>query len=91
MVSTGTNKWEFVVAEVTRSLLGADYFRTHSLLVDLNTKHLVDASTLTSTLLVHTSLLAPHLGSLTNPTDKYASLITKFPAITNPSIYTIDP
>ena len=85
-LSTGTYKWEFVVAEVTRSLLGADSLRAHllSLLVDITTKQLVDANTLTSILLGHTSLLAPHLDSITNSTDTYASQIANFPAITTP-------
>ena len=80
---TGDYRWDFVVAEVTRPLLGADFLRAHSLLVDLNTKQLIDVNTFSSTPLIHNSLLAPHLGSITNPTDKYASLLAKFPAITN--------
>ena len=70
---TGDYRWNFVVTEVTRPLLGADFLRAHSLLVDLNTNQLIDANTFSSTPLIHTSLLAPHLGSITNPTDKYAS------------------
>ena len=41
---TGDYRWDFVVAEVTRPLLGADFLRAHSLLVDLNTKQLIDAN-----------------------------------------------
>ena len=44
-----TYKWEFVVAEVTRSLLGADFLRAHSLLLYATTKQLVNANTFTST------------------------------------------
>ena len=90
-LSIGTYKWEFVVAEVTRPLLGADFLRAHSLLVDINTKQLVDTNTFTSTPLVHTSLLAPNLGSITNSTDKYASLIAKFPVITAPQFTQLAP
>ena len=88
---TGDYRWDFVVAEVTRPLLEADFLRAHSLLVDINTKQLIDANTFSSTPLIHTSLLVPHLGSITNPTDKYASLLAKFPAITNPHFTQVAP
>jgi cleavage and polyadenylation specificity factor subunit 1 len=88
---TGDYNWDFIVADVTRPLLGADFLRAHSLLVDLNTKQLVDANTFSSTPLIHTSLAAPHLGSIINPTDKYALLIAKFPAITNPQFTQVAP
>ena len=85
------DKWVFVVAEVTGPLLGADFLRAHSLLVDINTKQLVDTNTYTSTPLVHTSLLVPHLGYITNSTDKCASLIAKFPAVTTPQLTQLAP
>ena len=53
---TGDYRWDFVVAEVTRPLLGADFLRAHSLLVDLNTKQLIYANTFSSTPLIRTSL-----------------------------------
>ena len=67
------------------------FLRAHSLLVALNSKHPVDANTLTSTPLVHTSLLAPHQGSITNSTDNYASLIAKFITIIAPQFTQLAP
>ena len=38
-------RWDFIIAEVSRLLLGADFLRANSLLVDLKGKYLVDAET----------------------------------------------
>ena len=51
--------WNFTVAEVTRPLLGADFLRSNSLLVDLKGKRLVDAAMYHSTPLSLTTGTAP--------------------------------
>ena len=38
-------RWNFVIAEVSRRLLGANFLQANSLLVDLKGKRLVDAKT----------------------------------------------
>ena len=40
-----TYEWNFIIADVSRPLLGADFLRANSLLVDLQGKRLVDAVT----------------------------------------------
>ena len=42
-------KWDFTVADVSRPLLGADFLRANSLLVDLHGKRLVHTETYHST------------------------------------------
>ena len=38
-------RWEIIIAEVSRPLLGADFLRPNSLLVDLKVKRHMDAET----------------------------------------------
>ena len=62
--NSGAYNWEFVVAQVNKPPLGADFLRTNKLLVDMANKKLTDASTYCTSPLEHTSMLAPHLGKL---------------------------
>ena len=41
--ASNSYQWKFVIAEVSRPLLGADFLRSNSLLVDVKGKRLVDA------------------------------------------------
>ena len=80
-------QWSFIVADVTRPLLGADFLRSNSLLVDMNGKRLVDAATFHSAPLMQTSTQtpAPHLDAISTSTDQYDILLADFPAITSRS------
>ncbi|XP_062519239.1 uncharacterized protein LOC134194329 [Corticium candelabrum] len=80
-------QWSFIVADVTRPLLGADFLCSNSLLVDMNGKRLVDAATFHSAPLMQTSTKtpAPHLDAISTSTDKYDILLADFPAITTPN------
>ena len=66
-------------------LLGADFLRVNSLLVDLKGKRLVNAETYLSTPLQKAKERAPHLGAISISTDTYAKLLTKFPKIMVPN------
>ena len=66
-------------------LLGADFLRVNSLLVDLKGKRLVNAETYLSTPLQKAKERAPHLGAISISTDTYAKLLTKFPEIMVPN------
>ena len=78
-------QWNFVIADVTRPLLGADFLRSNSLLVDLKGKRLVDAATIYSVPLKPTTALAPHLNVISISTDQYNILLTDFPNMTTPN------
>ena len=78
-------KWNFVVADVSRPLLGADFLPANSLLVDLKGKRLVDAETYLSIPLGKTVKSALHLDAIAVSTDPYDMLLAEFPDITIPN------
>ena len=78
-------QWNFIIADVTRPLLGADFLRSNSLLVDLKGKRLVDAATFHSAPLWPTTAHAPHLDAISISTDQYDMLLAEFPDITTPN------
>ena len=82
-------RWEFVIAEVSRPLLGADFLRANSLLVDLRGRRLVDAKTYFSSPLCEAGAPALHLSTISRPGDDYDKLLAKFPEITRPNFSTL--
>ena len=60
-------RWDFVIAEVSRPLLGVDFLWANSLLVDLRGKRLMDAETYFSSPLGEAGALAPHLSTISWP------------------------
>ena len=78
-------KWDFIVADVSRPLLGADFLRANSLLVDLKGKRLVNAETYLSIPLRKDGASAPHLDAISATTDSYGKLLAEFPDITVPN------
>ena len=77
-------EWQFIVADVSRPLLGVDFLRANSLLVDLKGKRLVDAETYLSVPLGHARSSAPHLDAISASTNQYNMLLAEFPDITVP-------
>ena len=77
--------WNFIIADVACPLLGADFLRANSLLVDLKSKRLVDAGTYLSIPLGNAGMGAPHLDAISVSTDKYDMLLAEFPDITVPN------
>ena len=78
-------EWSFVVADVSRPLLGADFLRSKSLLVDLKGKRLVDTETFQSVPLGKSEVEAPHLNAISSSTNQYDRLLAEFPDITVPN------
>ena len=78
-------EWNFIIADVARLLLGADFLRANSLLVDLKGKRLVDAETYLSIPIGNTGTFAPHLDTISVSTNKYNMLLAEFPDITVPN------
>ena len=83
--TSGTYQWNFIVADVSYPLLGADFLRSNSLLVDLKRKRLVDAASYHFAPLHSISSPAPHLSAISSSSDQYDSLLAEFPAITTPN------
>ncbi|PAA46946.1 hypothetical protein BOX15_Mlig009783g10, partial [Macrostomum lignano] len=83
-VGLKTCTWPFVLAEVSRPLIGADFLRHHGLLVDLPNRRLLDAASLASVQLLAGSGSAPQLAAAV-ARDPYSRLLAEFPSITEPS------
>ena len=81
-------KWDFVIAEVSRPLLGADFLQANSLLVDLKGKRLVDAETYLSSPLREAGAPALHLSTISRLEKEYDKLLADFPEITTPNFST---
>ncbi len=82
LTAANGSEWSFVVADVSRPLLGADFLRSKSLLVDLKGKRLVDTETFQSVPLGKAEVDAPHLDAISTSTNQYDRLLAEFPDIT---------
>uniref|UniRef100_A0A5S6QAW0 RNA-directed DNA polymerase n=1 Tax=Trichuris muris TaxID=70415 RepID=A0A5S6QAW0_TRIMR len=76
--------WTFTVADVAQPLLGADFFRAHSLLVDMKGRRLIDSKIFDSISLRRTQATALHLGSVASHDSEYAKILNEFPDIKTP-------
>ena len=84
--ASGTYKWKFLIADVSRALLGADFLHSNALLVDVKGRRLVNATTFVSTRLSPATTDCPScLDALTLPTDKYTTLLGQFRETTTPN------
>ena len=66
-------RWTFTIAQVSQPLLGADFLRAHSLLVDIKGQRLIDTFDFTSITLRSIPATAPHLDSIASADDEFAS------------------
>lgn len=81
-------QWTFIVAAVNRPLLGADFLRANSLLVDVAGQQLVDAQSFTSIPLHRANASGLHLQAISASDNLYAKLLSEFPEITTPQFST---
>lgn len=83
--TSNTYKWTFVLADVSRALLGADFLCSNALYVDVRGKRLVDATTFVSTPLSFDTTDHPTpFNAFSLSSDEYSKLLTTFPEITTP-------
>ena len=73
-------KWTFVIADVAQPLLGADFLKAHSFLVDMKHQHLVNKQLFTSIPMEKAPGLSPQLNALSLEQNAFAQLLAKFPA-----------
>ena len=78
-------QWTFTVADVSQPLLGADFLRAHSLLVDVKGQQLIDSSDFTLIGVRSVTTTALQLDSIASANDDFAKLLAKFPDITTPA------
>ena len=80
-----TFRWIFIIADVKNPVLGADFLRNYSLLVDMRCNRLSDALT---HLQVHGIVSHALLPSLTlparEPKSDFDAILSEFPAVTQP-------
>ena len=86
----GRFRWTFVLANVSKPLLGADFLRANFLLIDMQHYRLVNARSFTSTPLCKTNILAPRLNAISTSTNAYAQL-AEFSQISTPQFFQIQP
>ncbi|GBL97553.1 Retrovirus-related Pol polyprotein from transposon 297, partial [Araneus ventricosus] len=77
--------WNFIVADVSRPILGADFLERYGLLVDIKNKKLIDVE--------HNRTTRGHLSfgsslgiTVLSGDTQFHKLLSKFPNLTNPSL-----
>ena len=78
-------KWIFIVANVQAPILGADFLRHFSLLVDIKHSHLIDTTTQLRVqgMISRTTSPSPSFLPL-QPTNVFTSIVAKYPAVFQP-------
>ncbi|KAL1487842.1 hypothetical protein ABEB36_015492 [Hypothenemus hampei] len=77
--------WEFLVAEVTHPILGADFLSIQDLWVDLKNKRLVDPLTKISTIATVSHIKQSTAVFTICPKDEYHTLLAKYAELTKPA------
>lgn len=78
-------KWNFIIAEVSRPILGADFLTHHNLIISMKQRKLFDGSTNIATKCNIATIESPILGlSTIDNNDKFHQLLKSFPQITQP-------
>jgi cleavage and polyadenylation specificity factor subunit 1 len=77
-------QWEFIIADVTQPLIGADFLCAYNLMVDIKGQRLVDTTMYTSYPLKRTTGYALGVHNVTTG-KKYADLLTEFPELLTPT------
>ncbi len=81
-------KWSFVLADVNRPMLGADFFCNTHLLIDVYTSHIIDAKTYESVPVWRDTAPTPALNSCS--ANEFVDILKEFPSITRPQFSTGD-
>ncbi len=80
-------QWSFVLADVNRPMLGADFFCSNHLLIDVYTSHIIDAKTYESVPVWHDAALAPGLNAC-SANNEFADILREFPSVMRPQFST---
>ncbi|KAL0871742.1 hypothetical protein ABMA27_004246 [Loxostege sticticalis] len=80
-------RWRFVVAEVSKPIIGADFLRFYNLLVDLRNHRLIDSLTTVSTAAQSAQGTTTDVASVKAVTgdSRYHQLLREYPDITRPA------
>jgi len=80
--------WTFVLADVNRPMLGADFFCSNHLLIDVYISHIIDATTYESVPVSRDDTPAPGLNACA--VNKFLDILNEFPSVTHPQFFTGD-
>ena len=78
-----TFRWIFIVADVSKPILGADFLQHYGLLVDVSHKRLVDTLTNREVQGISVSYPVP-TPLLPKPANDFQSILSQFPQVTQP-------
>ena len=76
--------WRFIIAAVTQPIVGGDFLRSHSLLVDLANERLIRSDNLKIIKGSRSAYQSFHISSLTS-SNKFSTLLRNRPALTTPT------
>lgn len=83
---------DFIKADVTRAILGADFLRSHNLLVDLKGSRLVDAASFRSFPCTSGNTSRCNVSPVLVPEqDSFAELLAEYPEVTTPTFDSTTP
>lgn len=82
-----TFRWVFIVANVQNPILGADFLRHYSLLVDIKHSRLVDTVTQLRVQGITSQVVSPSPSLLPlQPTNTFTAIIAKYPTVFQPHL-----
>ena len=84
-------EWQFILADVSQPILGADFLRDNSLMVDVKGKRLLDAATYNSVPTTTSSTTAPHLDAIATDYNEFRRLLHDYPELTTPTFSDTSP
>ncbi|GBN24074.1 Transposon Ty3-G Gag-Pol polyprotein [Araneus ventricosus] len=80
-------QFPFIIADVTKGILGADFLHKYNLLVDINKKKLIDGITNLFVLSDITAISNDNVISTLNKSIKISNLLLKYPEISRPNLF----
>ncbi|GFO36275.1 retrovirus-related pol polyprotein [Plakobranchus ocellatus] len=80
-----TYEARLIIADVKRPLLGADFFRRHNLLVDLNGQRLIEADSYLSSPCSTRRVTKTELAPIELDCNKFRKVLQEFPALLQPT------
>ena len=79
-------KWIFIIAAVPVPIIGADFLRHFSLVVDVKNRKLIDSQTELTVNGNVTSVISPSpVFAMPNSDNAYAALLSQYPDVTRPN------
>ena len=82
-------EWSFVLANINRPMLGADFFCSNHLLIDVCTQHIIDAKKYENIPVWRDPAPAPCLNTCTSNSE-FADVLKEFPSVTRPQFSSTD-